>query len=150
MPSNITRGDISRAGIIICSLALLRALLERGYYSREGLIWGKTVDMAHFNAWPIDKFYFKPQCTVEKFVVPGLRVNVLLQTERRSSKAQKISKCTFQTIKFSLRHKWTNWNCSHFCGHLNILFHADSWWIYFTFTWKQILPLKIYIHTSIV
>ena len=36
-PSNIARGDMSRAGIIIHSLALLRALLECGYYSREGL-----------------------------------------------------------------------------------------------------------------
>ena len=36
--SNIARGDISRAGIIKHSLALLRALLECGYYSREGLI----------------------------------------------------------------------------------------------------------------
>ena len=41
---NIARGDISRAGIINPSLALLRALLECGYYSREGLIWGNTVD----------------------------------------------------------------------------------------------------------
>ena len=38
MSSNIARGDISRAGIIIHSMTLLRALLERGYYSREGLI----------------------------------------------------------------------------------------------------------------
>ena len=37
------RGDILRAGIIKHSLALLWALLERGYYSREGLIWGNTV-----------------------------------------------------------------------------------------------------------
>ena len=36
--SNIARGDILRAGIINHSLVLLRALLERGYYSREGLI----------------------------------------------------------------------------------------------------------------
>ena len=35
--------DISRAGIIKHSLPLLRALLECGYYSREGLIWGNTV-----------------------------------------------------------------------------------------------------------
>ena len=40
---NIARGDISRAGIINNSLALLRGLLECGYYSREGLIWGNTV-----------------------------------------------------------------------------------------------------------
>ena len=39
----IARGDILRAGIINCSIALLRALLECGYYSREGLIWGNTV-----------------------------------------------------------------------------------------------------------
>ena len=32
------RGDISRAGIINHSMSLLRALLECGYYSREGLI----------------------------------------------------------------------------------------------------------------
>ena len=38
MSSNNARGDISRAGIINHSLALLRALLECGYYSREGLI----------------------------------------------------------------------------------------------------------------
>ena len=38
MSLNIARGDISRAGIINHFLALLRALLECGYYSREGLI----------------------------------------------------------------------------------------------------------------
>ena len=43
MPLNITRGDKSRTGIIFHSLVLLRALLERGYYSREGFIWGNTV-----------------------------------------------------------------------------------------------------------
>ena len=37
MSSNIARGDILRAGIINHSLALLRALLGHGYYSREGL-----------------------------------------------------------------------------------------------------------------
>ena len=37
-------------------------------------------------------------------MVSWLRVNVLLQTERRSSKDEKISKCTFQAMKFSLRH----------------------------------------------
>ena len=41
--SKKARRDISRAGIINCFLALLRALLERGYYSREDLIWGNTV-----------------------------------------------------------------------------------------------------------
>ena len=44
----------------------------------------------------IEKFHFKPHYTVEKFAVAWLRVNVLLQTERRRSKVQKISKCTFQ------------------------------------------------------
>ena len=34
----ISRGDISGAGIIKHSVPLLRALLECGYYSREGLI----------------------------------------------------------------------------------------------------------------
>ena len=43
MSSNNARGDISRAGIINHSLPLLRALLEHGYYSREGLILGNTV-----------------------------------------------------------------------------------------------------------
>ena len=43
MSSNIARGDILRAGIINHSFALLRALLERGYYSKKGLIWGDTV-----------------------------------------------------------------------------------------------------------
>ena len=43
MSSNNACGDISRAGIINHSMALLRALLECGYYSREGLIWGNTV-----------------------------------------------------------------------------------------------------------
>ena len=43
MSSNITRGDISRAGIINHFLPLLQALLKRRYYSREGLIWGNTV-----------------------------------------------------------------------------------------------------------
>ena len=33
-----SRGYISRAGIIKHSVPLLRALLECGYYSREGLI----------------------------------------------------------------------------------------------------------------
>ena len=36
--SDITRGDILRAGIIKHSLTLLRALIERRYYSKEGLI----------------------------------------------------------------------------------------------------------------
>ena len=43
MSSNIARGDISRTGIINYFLPLLRALLECGFYSREGLIWGNTV-----------------------------------------------------------------------------------------------------------
>ena len=38
--SNIGHGDIPRAGIITHSLALLPELLEHGYHSREGLIWG--------------------------------------------------------------------------------------------------------------
>ena len=38
MSLNNARGDISRAGIINFSMALLRALLECGYYLREGLI----------------------------------------------------------------------------------------------------------------
>ena len=38
-----TRGDISRAGIILLWGLQLRALLECGFYSREGLIWGNTV-----------------------------------------------------------------------------------------------------------
>ena len=37
------RGDKSRVDIIDFSLALLRAVLECGYYSREGLIWGNMV-----------------------------------------------------------------------------------------------------------
>ena len=49
----------------------------------------------------IDKFHFKPHYTVEKFAVAWLRVNVLLQTERRRSKVQKISKCTFQAWNFN-------------------------------------------------
>ena len=36
--SKKVRGYYSRAGIINCFLALLRVLLECGYYSREGLI----------------------------------------------------------------------------------------------------------------
>jgi hypothetical protein len=40
---NIARGDILKAGIINHSMALLRALLERKYYSREGHICGNTV-----------------------------------------------------------------------------------------------------------
>ena len=43
MSSINARGDISRTGINIYSLALLRVLLECGYYSRQGLIWGNTV-----------------------------------------------------------------------------------------------------------
>ena len=38
MSSNNVRGDISRAGIIFLQGLQLRALLECGYYSREGLI----------------------------------------------------------------------------------------------------------------
>ena len=38
-----SRGDYLRAGIIKTSYLWLRALLECGYYSREGLIWGNTV-----------------------------------------------------------------------------------------------------------
>ena len=38
MSSNIARGDISRAGIIFVKDLQVRVLLERGYYSREGLI----------------------------------------------------------------------------------------------------------------
>ena len=41
--SNIARGDISRAGIIFLKDLQVRVLLECGYYSREGLIWGNTV-----------------------------------------------------------------------------------------------------------
>ena len=41
--SKKARGYYSRAGIIDFFLALLRALLECGYYSREGLICGNTV-----------------------------------------------------------------------------------------------------------
>ena len=36
--SIIARGDISRAGIIFLQGLQLRALLECGFYSREGLI----------------------------------------------------------------------------------------------------------------
>ena len=43
MSSNTAQGNILRAGIINHSLVLLRALLECGYYSREGLIRGNTV-----------------------------------------------------------------------------------------------------------
>ena len=43
MSSNNVRGDISRAGIIFLQGLQLRALLECGFYSREGLIWGNTV-----------------------------------------------------------------------------------------------------------
>ena len=43
MSSNIARGDILRAGIINHFLPLLRALLECGFYSREGFICGNTV-----------------------------------------------------------------------------------------------------------
>ena len=39
----ISRDDILRAGNSNHCLALLRALLECRYYSREGLIWGNTV-----------------------------------------------------------------------------------------------------------
>ena len=41
--SENARGDISRAGIIFLPGLQLRALLECGFYSREGLIWGNTV-----------------------------------------------------------------------------------------------------------
>ena len=37
MLSSIARRDISRAGIILLVGLQLRALLERGFYSREGL-----------------------------------------------------------------------------------------------------------------
>ena len=40
---NIAPGDISRAGIIFLQGLQLRALLECGFYSREGLLWGNTV-----------------------------------------------------------------------------------------------------------
>ena len=38
MTSSNARGDISRAGIIFLQGLQLRALLECGFYSREGLI----------------------------------------------------------------------------------------------------------------
>ena len=43
MSSNIARGDISREGIIIYSLALLRVLLECGYYHNAGIIRGSAL-----------------------------------------------------------------------------------------------------------
>ena len=43
MSSNNVRGDISRAGIIFLKGLQLRVLLECGFYSREGIIWGNTV-----------------------------------------------------------------------------------------------------------
>ena len=39
----IARRDISRTGIIFLQGLQLRAVLEQGLYSREGLIWGNTV-----------------------------------------------------------------------------------------------------------
>ena len=41
MPAGIYRG---RVLLTIHYLPVVRALLECGYYSREGLIWGNTVD----------------------------------------------------------------------------------------------------------
>ena len=53
MSSNMARGDISRAGIINHSLALLQAILECGHYSREGLIRGNTVNQLCFSFLPV-------------------------------------------------------------------------------------------------
>jgi hypothetical protein len=71
MSSNNVRGDISRAGIIFLQGLQLRVLLECGFYSREGLIWGNTVCpimsllekaaylMTSFFVWPtLPKFFF--------------------------------------------------------------------------------------------
>ena len=51
LSSNIARGDISRAGIIFLQCLQLRALLECGFYSREGLIWGNTVGCKGKPTW---------------------------------------------------------------------------------------------------
>ena len=57
MSSNIAHGDISRAGIILLQGLQLRAILECGYYSREGLIWGNTVCAAHENSFSLPRVY---------------------------------------------------------------------------------------------
>ena len=61
MSSNIACGNILRAGIIIDSLVLLRALLERRYYSREGLIWGNTVFIYYLQKAMDEKFATQAQ-----------------------------------------------------------------------------------------
>ena len=53
MSSNIARGDISRAGIIFLQGLQLWALLECGFYSREGLIWGNTVCYYNSCTWAV-------------------------------------------------------------------------------------------------
>ena len=45
MSSNNVRGDISRAGIIFSQGLQLRVLLERGYYSRAGIITATLVSL---------------------------------------------------------------------------------------------------------
>jgi len=57
MSSNIARGDISRAGIIFIQGLQLRVLLECGYYSREGLIWGNTVDISKIHSAQHEKLF---------------------------------------------------------------------------------------------
>ena len=85
MTSNIARGDISRAGIIFFQGLQLRALLECGFYSREGLIWGNTVADARFheilNQTVAENYFFiqqMPYCLSTLLVYMALSKHLLI------------------------------------------------------------------------
>ena len=94
MSSNIARGDISRAGIINHSLPLLRALLECGFYLKEGLI-GNTVNLNVIeHSWVssgIAGFLIGPQLFVKSWICQKERISSIL--------------CKFISILFALGGK---------------------------------------------
>ena len=92
MSSNIARGDISRAGIILYDLKV-RVLLERGFYSREGLIWGNTVYV------PYDSKIIRTYCK-KKF---KLTTFCLLFLEKR-----RLDKFILKFTDYEYEHKLRN------------------------------------------
>ena len=93
MSSINARGDISRAGIIKHSLPLLRVLLECGYYSREGLIWGNTVRKKQFSIFCV---FLRDNIVLLQYVLV-----IFMGNSGRSVSRKDILKLLYEMIKKS-------------------------------------------------